>query len=121
MKLALALLLSLSSAAFASNSTEKTKKTLLDIETHVGKANLACDYDFFGKVEAEEFFFTDPSGKVTTREKDLAGEKGCKKHEGTYILAEPRVLIYGTTAVVSAIGTYETTDPAGVAVKHSSR
>ena len=107
MKFLILALLGLTSTGFASDSTPKTKELLLDLEAQVGKANLACDYSFFRKVEAEEFFFTGPSGKVTTREEDLAGEKDCKKHEGTYTLAEPRVLLYGDTA--------------GVAVKHSSR
>ena len=121
MKKTLLAVLALASSALARDASDKTKQALLDIEQQVGRANLGCDYDFFRKIEAEEFFFTGPSGKITTRAEDLAGEKDCKKHEGTYSLSEERVMLYGDTAVVSAVGTYETANAKGERVRHSSR
>jgi hypothetical protein len=97
------------------------KENLLEIERHIGRANLACDYELFRAVEGKEFFFTDTSGQVTTRDQDLAGEKDCKKHNGDFSLTEPRVLLYGDTAVVNAIGTYQLTNSEGKAVHRSSR
>jgi hypothetical protein len=109
------------SPGFAAGKTGLIKKHLLDIEAHVGRANLECDYDFFRKIEADEFFFTDPAGEVTTRAQDLAGEKDCKKHTGTYSLSDEKVLIYPESAVVSAIGTYEIVNAKGETVRRSNR
>jgi hypothetical protein len=115
------LLISVLMLATVPSNPASTKSELLDIERRIGHANLTCDYDYFRKIEAEEFFFTGPTGQVTTREQDLAGEKDCKKHNGTFSLREERVLLYGNTAVVSAIGTYETTKADGSQASRSSR
>ena len=117
----LVVFLCLFSPAFAADKSDTIKKRLLDIEAHVGKANLECDYDFFRRIEADEFFFTDPAGEVTTRAQDLAGEKDCNKHPGTYSLSDEKVLIYRDSAVISAIGTYEIVNAKGETVRRSNR
>lgn len=115
------LLISVLLLASPRTALERTKNDLLEIEKHIGHANLACDYDYFRQIEAEDFIFTDPSGQVTTRNQDLAGEKDCKKREGTFSLSEESVFVYGDSAVVSAISTYQTTKSDGTAVKRSNR
>jgi len=59
-------------------------------------------YEYFAKVEGEEFIFTDATGGITTRKQDLAGENDCHKFDGTYDLDETRVNLYGSAAVVTA-------------------
>ena len=100
-------LLTVVSSATAKSTTDR----LIQAEKDIGRANLNCDYDFFRKIEAPESFFTDSSGAVTTREEDLAGESTCKKRDGTFNVSETRVLLYGNTAVISALGTYEMAGP----------
>ncbi len=83
-------------------SSDQIKSDLLHIEREAGHANFDCNYQYFAKLEAEEFIFTDAKGAVTTRLQDLAGEKDCHKFDGSYDLDETQVRLYGNTAVVSA-------------------
>lgn len=80
---------------------------LLTIEQNIARANSACDYDFFRKIEAEEFIFTDSQGNVTTRAEDLAGEKDCKPHDDRHLVDEPRLLLEGNIAILSARSTLD--------------
>jgi ketosteroid isomerase-like protein len=77
------------------------KNDLIQIEREIGRANLDCDYRYFDRVEAEDFIFTDAAGGVTSKKQDMAGEKDCRKSDGTYEVDEPEVRLYGNTAVVT--------------------
>lgn len=95
-------------------SVADVKTKLIQIEQEIGKANFACDYKYFAQVEATEFIFTDAGGGVTTRAQDLAGEKDCRKSEGSYDVDDVRVTVYGTVAVLTARATTTTKGSSGV-------
>jgi len=107
--------------ARAQGSPAQAQAKLIQIEREIGAANFACDYKYFAQVEATEFIFTDAGGGVTTRAQDLAGEKDCRKSEGTYELDDVKVTLYGTTAVVTARATTTTKNAAGAAVVRRNR
>lgn len=96
-------------APFASAQTkltkaEKTKQDLIQIERDIGKANIDRDYDYFERIEAEEFIFTGEDGSVTTKKEDLAGLKEPANPDYTleaYAVNEAKVTLYGKTAVVT--------------------
>lgn len=88
--LVLASLLILSGALVAQAPNPQTEHKLLQIETEIAEANNNCDYEYFRKIEAKEFIFTDANGTVTTREQDLAGEKDCKKTDYKHEFDEVR-------------------------------
>lgn len=100
---------------------EDSKAQLIRIEREIGQANFACDYRYFAQVEADEFVFTDASGGITTRAQDLAGEKDCRKTDGTYDLDDLRVSVYGNTAVVTARATTTSKNRAGQPVSRRNR
>jgi hypothetical protein len=77
------------------------KNNLIQIEHEIGRANLDCDYKYFDQVEAEEFIFTDAAGTVSNKKQDMAGEKDCRKTEGTYDVDEAEVRLFNSTAVVT--------------------
>jgi ketosteroid isomerase-like protein len=83
-------------------SPDQLKADIVQIEREAGRANFNCDYQYFAKLEAEEFIFTDAKGGVTTKQQDLAGEKDCRKFDGTFDLDETQVRLYGDAAVVTA-------------------
>ena len=78
------------------------QQQLLRIEEQTAKANNGCDYDFFRKIEAAEFIFTDSQGNVITREEDLAGEKDCKPKDDAHEFDEPRLIVSPGAAVLNA-------------------
>lgn len=92
-----------------SGGREEIQRQLMDIENEIARANRECDYAYFRRIEGDEFFFTDASGGVTTREQDLAGEKDCKKSDYAQTIDEPRLLSYGNVAVLSARSNVMTT------------
>ncbi|MGZ4840341.1 MAG: nuclear transport factor 2 family protein [Candidatus Angelobacter sp.] len=77
------------------------KNDLLRIEREIGRANLDCDYKYFDQVEADVFIFTDAASGVTDKKQDLAGEKGCRKSDGTYDVDDAEVRLFNNTAVVT--------------------
>jgi hypothetical protein len=81
------------------------RREVLALEQRIGQANFDCDYRFFAEVEATEFIFTDPSGGVTTRAEDLAGEPGCRPRKGTYQLDEVRTTVLDSVVVFNALAT----------------
>jgi len=83
-------------------SPDQIKADLIQIERDAGHANFNCDYEYFKRLEADEFIFTNAKGDITTRQQDLAGEKDCRKFDGNYELDETQVRLYGNTAVVTA-------------------
>jgi len=84
-----------------SGTPGEIKDELLRIEREIGRANLQCDYHYFEKIEAEEFIFTDSAGHVSNRREDLAGEKDCRKSNGTYDVDDTDVRLYPLSAVVT--------------------
>ena len=83
---------------------DQTKNDLMQLERDIGKANIASDYAFFDRVEAEEFIFTDPAGGITTKKQDLEGLKQPPNPDVklvAYDVDEMNVLLYDKTAVVT--------------------
>jgi ketosteroid isomerase-like protein len=77
------------------------KNELIRIEREIGRANLDCDYNYFDRIEADDFIFTDAAGGVSDKKQDMAGEKDCHKSDGTYEVDDAEVRLYGNTAVVT--------------------
>jgi len=88
-------------------------RDVLALEQRIGQANFDCDYRFFAEVEGAEFIFTGPTGRLTTRSEDLAGEKDCKPRTGSYQLDEVRMMGYGDVVVFNAVAITKTTSAAG--------
>ncbi len=83
---------------------ELIKNDLMQLERDIGKANIANDYAFFDRVEADEFIFTDAGGGLTTKKQDLEGLKQPANPEVklvAYDVDEMNVLLYDKTAVVT--------------------
>src|SRR5262249_41971865 len=98
-----------------------TRTQLLRIEDEIGRANRECDYAYFRQVEADEFIFTGANGAVTTRADDLAGEKDCRKRDYSQVIDEPRILFYGSVAVLNARNTITLKGKDGQPALHRSR
>ena len=95
---------SLASAQTKSTRDEKTKQALTQIEREIGRANIDRDYDYFNRVEADEFVFTGENGSLTTKKEDLAGLKEPANPDyklETYDVDDVKVTLYGKTAVVT--------------------
>src|SRR5215813_575374 len=97
------------------------KDDLIRIEREIGRANLDCDYRYFDRVEGDDFIFTDSSGNVSDKKQDMAGEKDCRKTEGSYDVDETEVRIYGQTVVVTGRVTTTVKNKAGETVVRRSR
>jgi hypothetical protein len=100
---------------------ERVLPELLQIEADIARANRDCDYQYFARVEAAEFLFTDAIGRVSTRSEDLAGESGCRKSTALAVIDEPRLQLHGNVAVLSARSSIERPDKTGALVRRSSR
>jgi hypothetical protein len=81
---------------------EEALRQLVRIENEIGRANREYDYAYFRQIEADEFIFTDAKGAVTTKAEDLAGEKDCRKADYEQSIDQPRLLLYGSVAVLNA-------------------
>ena len=77
---------------------------LIAIERAIGDANIRRDREFFDKVEATEFLFTDSNGGLTNKAEDLAGLVGPRQPGSavleTYVVDDTRVCVYGESATV---------------------
>jgi len=119
---ALALIAALTAAPQSGPSNAgQAKVELVAIERRIGDANLNCDYKYFNEIEGEDFFFTDAAGSTIGKKEDMAGEKDCKKSDATYTVDEPRVMLYGNTAVVTGRVTIQRKDKDGNPVVRQSR
>jgi hypothetical protein len=100
---------------------DEIKSDLPRIEREIGRANLDCDYKYFDRVEAKEFIFTDAAGTVADKKQDMAGEKDCRKSDGTYDVDDTEVRLYGQTAVVTGRVTTTRTSIEGKTLIRRSR
>jgi hypothetical protein len=90
-----------------------TRAALMQIERDIGKANISRDYNFFDRVEADEFIITDSSGGVTTKKEDLEGVKAPRNADNkllSYEVDEMKVMLYDKTAVVTGRSTLKGTN-----------
>jgi ketosteroid isomerase-like protein len=94
---------------------------LLRIEAEIARANRECDYAYFTRIEAPEFFFVGPSGRVTTRAEDLAGERDCKTTDHVQTLDQVRLVELQNGAVFSARATRRGTGRDGKPFERASR
>jgi hypothetical protein len=97
------------------------KDKLIRIEHEIGRAILQCDYQYFERIEAEEFIFTDASGNVSNKRQDLAGEKDCHKSDATYDVDDTDVRLYPTSAVVTGRVTITRKDKEGKVITRKNR
>jgi hypothetical protein len=87
----------------ASGKDERSRQELMQLERDIGRANVARDYAFFERVEADEFVFTDSGGAVTTKKEDLESVRTPANPDSrliSYDVDELKVMLYGKTAVV---------------------
>jgi hypothetical protein len=83
---------------------DQTKQELMQLERDIGKANIERDYNFFDRVEADEFIFTGADGSLLTKQGDLKGLKEPANPDVTlqvYDVDEMNVLLYKKIAVVT--------------------
>lgn len=99
---AAALLSAVSAIAQAPSDRGQVQKQLLQVEHDIATAQNTCDFDYFAKVEAEEFIFTDAQGGLTTRAEDLATAKDCKPKQDKHEFDDVRVMSFPATAVINA-------------------
>ena len=104
-----------------SGTPGEIKESLMAIERKIGQANLNCDYDYFSRIEAEEFIFTDSSGKTSNKQEDLSGAKDCRKSDATYDLDDMDVRLYAGSAVVTGRVTITRKDKEGKTIRRQSR
>lgn len=114
------MLLVVMAAAGLGQATEKkqgkddaTKQELMQLERDIGQANIARDYAFFDRVEADEFIFTDAGGSLTMKKEDLAGVKAPANPDNKLLsdeVDEMKVMLYGKTAVVTGRATLKGTN-----------
>jgi Domain of unknown function (DUF4440) len=100
----LAATVSLTFAQAKVTKDEKTKLQLIQIERDIGKANIDRDYDYFDRIEGDEFIFTGENGSVTTKKEDLAGLKEPANPNyklEAYDVSDVKVTLYAKTAVVT--------------------
>jgi len=87
---------------------KRIKADLIQLERDIGRANITRDYDFFDRVEAEEFIFTDSAGGITTKKEDLAELKRPASPDSkliAYDVDQMHVLLYDKCAVVTGLAT----------------
>ena len=104
-----------------SGTPGEIKDALIKIEREIGRANLQCDYSYFSRIEAEEFIFTDSAGNVSNKREDMAGEKTCRKSDGTYDVDETDVRLYPLSAVVTGRVTTTHKNAEGKVITRRSR
>jgi ketosteroid isomerase-like protein len=86
----------------------RSREELMRLERDIGKANVNRDYNFFERVEADEFIFTDSGGGITTKKEDLESVKAPANPDSrllSYEVDEMKVMLYGKTAVVTGRST----------------
>ena len=91
-----------------SGKEERAREELMQLERDIGKANVNRDYDFFDRVEADEFIFTDSGGGITTKKEDLQSVKAPANPDSkllSYDVDEMKVMLYDKTAVVTGRST----------------
>ena len=82
---------------------ERTRQELVQLERDIGAANVRRDADFFERVEADEFVFTDSGGGVTTKKEDVASVRAPANPDAkllSYEVDDMKIMLYGETAVV---------------------
>ena len=104
-----------------SGTPGEIKEYLIEVERKIGQANLNCDYDYFSHIEAEEFIFTDASGKTSNKREDLSGAKDCRKSDATYDVDDTDVRLYDGAAVVTGRITITRKDKEGKTIRRQSR
>jgi len=86
------------------SSDERFKAELMQLERDIGRANVERDAEFFERVEADEFVFTDSGGGLTTKREDVDGVRKPANPDVkllAYDVDDMQVRVYGETAVVT--------------------
>jgi len=86
------------------SSDERVKAELMQLERDIGRANVERDAEFFERVEADEFVFTDSGGGLTTKREDVDGVRKPANPDVkllAYDVDDMQVRVYGETAVVT--------------------
>jgi hypothetical protein len=91
-------------SAADSAADDKTKGELVQLERDIGAANVRRDAEFFERVEADEFVFTDSGGGLTTRAEDVASVRKPANPDVkllAYDVDDVQVRLYGDAAVLT--------------------
>ena len=89
---------------------DDAEKTVLELEEKWCNAEANHDVAFLEKVEADGFVFTDSTGKVTTKQDEIAEAK----QGGDAIkfkLSDMKAHVYGSAAVLTGLTTFIGVDP----------
>ena len=86
----------------AKKTPDKAVRELMEIERQIGIANVNHDRNFFERIEADEFTFTDSNGSTTNKKEDLASmDKTSQSLLSSYTPDDMNVHVYGNCAVVT--------------------
>ena len=112
------LILALSCNSAAKNvgpgaSVDDVRRQLMAIELDVVHANETCDRAAIDRIEADEFIFTTPGGKVVDKKQDLDGMKDCRPSQVNASIEDDRVQLHGKVAILNAVIIEHPTDKQG--------
>ncbi len=101
-----------STAQGASQSTSGSAddQQLIGVEQQWAQAEKSGDAATVGRIEADNYVFTDPSGKITGKQDDVNGLKSGKMKFQTFELSDLQPHVTGNTAVVTGRATVQGTD-----------
>jgi ketosteroid isomerase-like protein len=91
-------------SAADSAADDKTKGEPVQLERDIGAANVRRDAEFFERVEADEFVFTDSGGGLTTKAEDVGGVRKPVNPDVkllAYDVDDVQVRLYGDAAVLT--------------------
>jgi ketosteroid isomerase-like protein len=101
--------------------SEDIKRTLVAIEQDVVHGNETCDRAAIERVEADEFIFTSPAGKVTDKQQDLASLKDCRPSIVHAEIDDAKFQMHGEVAILNAQITEHPTNKEGQVVTRRYR
>jgi hypothetical protein len=102
-------------------SIADVRRQLMAIELDVVRANETCDRPAIDQIEADEFIFTNPAGKVIDKKQDLDSMKECRPSQVNASIEDDRIQLYGSVAILNAVIIEHPTDKQGSIVTRRYR
>jgi ketosteroid isomerase-like protein len=88
-----------------SSMNDKTSEQLLELEQNFQRAIVENDADAIGRFIADDWIIVDAEGGIIEKDKFLAVIRSGALTHNTMTLEQPRVRVYGNTAVVTGRAT----------------
>jgi len=92
-------------AASTASSEADVKKVLTDLQTALGKNDTAA----LDKIYVDDYTFVSPEGEIQTKAQRMESMKSGELKMESITFADPKVRVYGDTAVVTAKTTVKST------------